>query len=233
MHSIKALINLGVVMKKASLVGLVAALGVLSGCTVTTGNGANAQEMSGSDFLSKLSRTVDGDRNAFARKPVEPAATTSTPQASVVSSGNAPASSSQTNKAVCDEVRYDSTLDVDVAYARIMRTFKLRTAQVHAKELEDMWGYESDWLKANFRHETNAGVYYHIGDQVRLNLNGAPFVMNQTEPFFGAAVFELAKDKPLNILKAKYCVSYSSGTNDALLSSYRQKAKSFITTLMN
>ncbi len=220
-------------MKKSSLMGLVAAFGLIAGCTVTTGNGANAQQMSGSDFLSKLGRTLDGDRNAFARKPVEPAASNPTPHASVVSSGNTPAASSPTNKLICDEVSLESTLDVDVAYARIMRTFKLRTAEVHAKELEAMLGYESEWLKANYRHQANPGVYYHLGDQVRLNLDGTTFVLNQTEPFFGAAVFELAKDKPLNIHKAKFCVSYGSATNEALLASYRQKAKAFVTKMLN
>ena len=57
-------------MKKSNFVGLVVALGVISGCTVTTGNGVNKQEMSGSEFLNKLSRAVDGDKDAFARKPV-------------------------------------------------------------------------------------------------------------------------------------------------------------------
>ena len=220
-------------MKKSSLMGLVVAFGAIAGCTVTTGNGANAQTVTGSDFLTKLGRTLEGDRNAFARKPVEPASATSTAPTSVVSSGNTTSSSSPSNKLICDEVNFESTVDVDIAYARIMRTFKMRTAQVHAKELEDMLGYESEWLKANYRHQANPGVYYHLGDQVRLNLDGTTFVLNQTEPFFGAAVFELAKDKPLNIHKAKFCVSYGSATNEALLASYRQKAKAFVTKMLN
>lgn len=220
-------------MKKTNMGGLVAVFCVMAGCTVTTGSGANAQTITGSDFLTKLGRTLEGDRNAFARKPVEPASATPTAQPSVVSSGNTPVASSPTNKLICDEVNFESTVDVDIAYARIMRTFKMRTAQVHAKELEDMLGYESEWLKANYRHQANPGVYYHLGDQVRLNLDGTTFVLNQTEPFFGAAVFELAKDKPLNIHKAKFCVSYGSATNEALLASYRQKAKAFVTKMLN
>ncbi len=250
-------------MKKTSLIGLVVVVGVLSGCTVTTGNGANAQEMSGSEFLNKLSRTVDGDRNAFARKPVAPADKTSeaTAQAVAAATTTAPSKTTVTAPVVevssawsggvvetgtasvwgtmhaggfnlyCDEVRVQSALDVDVAYARVMRNFRLTSQAEHANRLEQ--NVVSNWVMRHFQHNAQPGVYYKLGDEVRVSLDGAQYVPKQKSPYFYLTQFELAKDAPRNVFMGRYCLALSYETGDALKASSIAKAKSAVIALFN
>lgn len=263
MHAINALINKGGGMKKVSFVGLVAAFGVIAGCTVTTGNGANAQQMSGSDFLSKLGRTLDGDRNAFARKPGSPAdnAPEVAPQAAATATVSAPAKATVTAPIVevsstwtgggvetgtastwgtmhaggfnlyCDEVRVQSNLDVDVAYARVMRNFRLTSQAEHANRLEQ--NVVSNWVMRHFQHNAQPGAFYKVGDEVRVSLDGAQYVPKQKSPYFYLTQFELAKDAPRNLFMGRYCLALSYETGDALKASSIAKAKSVVTALFN
>lgn len=250
-------------MKKVSFVGLVAALGVISGCTVTTGSGANAQQMSGSEFLNKLSRTVDGDRKAFAPKPVAPvdkipeappqavaAATTTAPSKTVVTAPVVEVSSTWTGGIVetgtastwgtmhaggfnlyCDEVRVQSNVDVDVAYARVMRNFRLTSQAEHANRLEQ--NVVSNWVMRHFQHNAQPGAFYRIGDEVRVSLDGAQYVPKQKSPYFYLAQFELAKDAPRNLFMGRYCLALSYETGGALKASSIAKAKSAVIALFN
>lgn len=250
-------------MKKSSLASLVVALGVISGCTVTTGNGANKQEMSGSEFLNKLSRKIDGDKDAFTRKPVasvdkapevapQTSATTtaSTPEKTTVTAPVVEVSSTWTGGIVetgtaslwgtmhagginlyCDEVRVQSSLDVDVAYARVMRNFRLTSQAEHARRLEQ--NVVSNWSMKHFRHTAQAGAFYKLGDEVRVNLDGTEYVKGQKAPYFFLTEFELAKDAPRNLLMGRYCIALSYETGDALKSSSIAKAKTMVTALFN
>lgn len=246
-------------MKKSSLVGLVAAFGVMAVCTVTTGNGANAQTVTGSDFLSKLGRTLDGDRNAFARKPDEPVekapvvasqGEATTPAKASVTAPVVEVSSTWTGGNVetgtasvwgtmhaggfnlyCDEVRVQSTLNVDVAYARVMRTFRLTSQAEHANRLEQ--NVVSNWVMRHFQHNAQPGVYYKLGDEVRVSLEGAQYVPKQKSPYFYLTQFELAKDAPRNLFMGRYCLALSYETGEAMKTSSIAKARSVVTALFN
>ena len=263
MHAIKALIYKGVAMKKSSLMGLVATFCAIAGCTVTTGNGANAQQMSGSDFLSKLGRTLEGDRNAFARKPGSPSENTPevVPQAAATANVSAPVKATVTAPIVevssawsgggvetgtastwgtmhvggfnlyCDEVRVQSNLDVDVAYSRVMRNFRLTSQAQHANRLEQ--NVVSNWVMRHFQHTAQPGIYYKLGDEVRVSLDGAQYVPKQKSPYFYLTQFELAKDAPRNLFMGRYCLALSYETGDALKASSIAKAKSVVTALFN
>ena len=131
----------------------------------------------------------------------------------------------------CDEVRVQSALDVDVAYARVMRNFRLTSAAEHARRLDQ--NVVSNWSMKHFRHNAQPGVYYKLGDEVRANLDGTQFVRNQNAPYFFLTEFELAKDAPRNILMGRYCIALNYEIGESLKTSSIAKAKTFVTALFN
>ena len=66
---------------------------------------------------------------------------------------------------VCKDVNFVSSLDVDTAYGRVMRTFRFKTWEDEKK----LQASGTHWTSDGFRHNARPGAFYEMADLVGFN----------------------------------------------------------------